>query len=489
MPVYGMVHGSNQNAFLAYATSGDEQMTIYSSPDEHDDVKYNFTYGEFTYNQKYYQVYNKSGAGYFTIYDERNHFDVEMNYRFLQGDGSVDGYSADYVGMANFYRDFLIEEGQLHELEPGYSDVPIRLDFFMSDVEKAIFGYNNMVTTDVDGVRSILNDVLSNGITNVNSGLLGWNDGGVTLGDPSKVDFTRQIGSKGQFEDLIKEFNSKDVDISFAQNYFLINEEIMTERRNAARHTNNWYSELHVFEEPISLFYYARPEKSMTWLDYQTDKFNSLGVSSYTIDGITNNLISDYTDHQDRYEIMQLIINGFSELDDDKMINAVEPNSYLWQFTDRYINTPVFNSQYLIETDTVPFLQLVLQGTMELYAPYSNFSFYTDSDVLRMIDYNVYPSYVLSSEPSFLLADTNSRDFYSTEYNLYEDSIVTTYEKVNTALGSVLGARWIDREVVENGVIVNYYDNGVMIIINYTDEIISYDGVDVDPISFSVVGG
>ena len=137
----------------------------------------------------------------------------------------------------------------------------------------------------------------------------------------------------------------------------------------------------------------------------------------------------------------------------------------------------------------MPFLQLVLQGTMELYAPYSNFSFYTDSDVLRMIDYNVYPSYVLSSEPSFLLADTNSRDFYSTEYNLYEDSIVTTYEKVNTALGSVLGARWIDREVVENGVIVNYYDNGVMIIINYTDEIISYDGVDVDPISFSVVGG
>ena len=41
----------------------------------------------------------------------------------------------------------------------------------MSDVEKGITGYNNQVTTTVDDVRNILNDIVENiGISNINSG-------------------------------------------------------------------------------------------------------------------------------------------------------------------------------------------------------------------------------------------------------------------------------------------------------------------------------
>ena len=123
------------------------------------------------------------------------------------------------------------------------------------------------------------------------------------------------------------------------------------------------------------------------------------------------------------------------------------------------------------------------------YAPYSNFSFYTDSDVLRMIDYNVYPSFVLSKEASHLLSDTNSRNFYSTQYTLYEDVIQSIYGKVNTALSPVIGAEWLDREVVQNGLIVNTYSNGVQVVINYTDDAIDYMGTTVEAVSFQVIGG
>ena len=66
--------------------------------------------------------------------------------------------------------------------------------------------------------------------------------------------------------------------------------------------------------------------------------------------------------------------------------NLVNPNKYLWKYTDRYLQSPVGTSQYVYETDTVPFLQMVLNGTMEVYAPYANFSFYAQTDMLRMID-------------------------------------------------------------------------------------------------------
>ena len=116
---------------------------------------------------------------------------------------------------------------------------------------------------------------------------------------------------------------------------------------------------------------------------------------------------------------------------------------------------------------TTPTLSIVLQGTMEVYAPYSNFSFYTDSDILRMIDYNVYPSFLLTKEPSHVLADSNSKNYYSTEYNLYLDLIDSIYNEVNVALSPTLNETWIDREVVENGVIVNTYTGGIKIVINY----------------------
>ncbi len=492
MPVFGMAHGNDQAAFVAYATKGDEYMQIISMPEENL-TYYDFTYPRFEYNQQYFQVYNKMGWGFLTLYEDRNHFDIEMRYDFLSGDGST-GPSADYVGMAQQYREYLISEDILHEIAPDYTDIPLRLDFFMSDVEDAVTGYSNMVTTDVDGVDNILKQVQALGITNINSGLLGWNDGGITIGDTSDTDFTREIGRKGEFEDLINMYKELGIDISFADDYYSINEEMMNLRQNATQHTSTWYARIETNNNPVSEFYFARPVKSVEWLFDHVNDFNKLGVSSYTIDGITNHLTSDYTDYDEDSELAprttskEIILNGFAELDSDKLVNSVTPNAYLWQYTDRYLQAPVYGTQHLIESDTVPFLQLVLQNTMELYGPYSNFSFYTQTDILRMIDYNIYPNFVLTEQPAYLLADTNSRNFYSTQYELYEELIDDIYSNVNTALSPVIGANWVDRTVLENGVILNSYDNGVEVVINYTEDVYTYNGTTVEALDFVVVG-
>ena len=309
------------------------------------------------------------------------------------------------------------------------------------------------------------------------------------MGDPRDTDFSRKIGKESEFEDLINDFNEVGIDISFCNEYYYINEETMGLYKNASQHESTWYNLIETFNYPVSIFYYARPTKSIEWMLDQTNNFNSIGVSSYTISGITNNLTSDKTIDLTRDEAKTVITDGFASLDDSKLINAYEPNMYLWEYTDRYIHTPVYGTQFLIETDTVPFLQLVLYNTMELYGPYSNFSFYTETDVLRMIDYNIYPSFVLTDKPAYLLTDTNSRNFYSTEYALYEDLIDNVYFEVNGALSHVIGSNWINREVVRNGVIVNTYENGIQIIINYTEDVVEYNGLFISPISYTVVGG
>ena len=98
-----------------------------------------------------------------------------------------------------------------------------------------------------------------------------------------------------------------------------------------------------------------------------------------------------------------------------------------------------------------------------------------------MIDYNLSPSFVLTHLPSYQLTLTNSARYYSTEYVQYKDLIQQIYADVNEALKDVTHAQWIDRVVLANGVIKNTYDNGMVVIINYTQEPIEVFNTSIEP--------
>ncbi len=482
LPVYGIAHGDNQAAFVGYATEGDENMQIIVTPEENTTL-YTFAYPRFEYNKLFYQIFNKRGDGYFTLEDDPELYDVSFRYDFLAG-GSEDSHSADYVGMALTYRDYLIEKGILSELDSTSAQVPMRLDFMMSDLKKSVLGYENVVTTTAEDVGQILDQYTE---MNINAGLIGWQEGGATSSKLWKADFDRSVGSKGDFKDLFEDHS--DVDISFVTDYVNIHEDQVRSLGNAAKHINNWYLNRYVWGDvPFDEFNFARPIRSVEWLNKQLEDLKKLNITSHTIYGMSNILLSEEDDDKmNTAEVADMYRNALDEIGQDMKLNLNQPNQYLWSQTDRFLQAPVYPTQFLIETDTVPFLQLVLNNTMEVYGPYSNFSFSGTKDMLRMIDYNIYPSFVLTKEASYLLSTTNSLDMYSTEFEQYDALIREVYETVNEALSAVTGANWTGRQVVENGVILNTYDNGVSIIINYTETVVNVEGAQVEPLSALVI--
>lgn len=495
MPVFGVALGNRQAAFVAYADQGAEYMNIICTPEENM-TYYTWTCPQFNYNLRYHQVFNKAGDGFFQMMEEPNRFDISMTYEFLSGDGSGSTQAADYVGMALTYRRHLIEEGILKEEgetsqdpENASADIPIRLDFLMSDAKSGVVGLENVVMTTAEDVRDILSDVTENGIRNVNTGLQGWQKKGVTFSRPDTWKYSRAIGSRSEFERLREDFAEKGVDISFQEDYVTINRTMMSYFDNAVKHVNSWYayvdkSNLLPPTAPVTRFGYARPEKSVQWLQEQYAHRKG-SAASMTIGGIGSVLTGDYADsgHTTVSDAIALYQEQLGSMEEVKK-NINTPGMYLWKYTDRYLQAPVGHSQYIFETDAVPFLQLVLNGTMEVYAPYANFSFYTRADILKMIDYNLSPSFILTGEPAYRLADTVSADMYSTEYGLYEELIREVYFQVNEALSQVKGWRWVDRQAAEDGVIVNVYEKDGRfrkIIINYTDRPVTVDGAEAAP--------
>ncbi len=160
-------------------------------------------------------------------------------------------------------------------------------------------------------------------------------------------------------------------------------------------------------------------------------------------------------------------------------LNLERPNSYLWSVCDAYLETPISSSNYLIETQSVPFLQMVLSGKMEMYSMPFNLNFTGREYVLRLIDYNVYPSFTLTEQDSIDLIGTNSSGVFTSQYDMWKDTVQSVYTEVNDVLGKVVGATVTDRLTVEDGVYATVYSNGVTVVVNYSSAPVEYNGVTV----------
>ncbi len=488
LPVFGLSQGNDtEAAFIAYATAGEEYMKVVARP-HNNKTWYNFAYASFTLNESFFQTFNTNDEGFNTIRESVQVENYKIQYHFLAGDGSTDNLPASYVGMALAYRDYLEENG-LGDLKSNQNqDIPLRLDFLMGDVRKDLFGYEDVVVTNLKDVESILGDMNTAGLSNINSGLLGYRSGGLTASKIGSSSVSRKIGGKSDMKSLVQTADSYGYDVSFITDYTNITELQFNALFNLApaKHISGKYLTYEIKDyQTINTYNLLRTDKALDWLESDVAYSTKLNMESITVNGLSNTLFSEYKRGLTRSDNMDLVIEGISSIENLK-INASNPNAYLLPYVDRYLDTPAYSSHFLIETDTVPFLQLVLSSNIEMYATYGNFNITTYNDILRMIDFNIYPSFILTKEPSYLLEDTNSFIYYSTQYDFYQDEIVEIYDDINNALKEVQNADWIGRTVLAEGVVMNTYSNGVEIIINYNDT--DFNGVTtVEANSYEVI--
>jgi hypothetical protein len=353
-------------------------------------------------------------------------------------------------------------------------------------------GHTNVVVTTAGQVGDIITELTNHGVDSINSGLYGFQSGGTVGARVDRTRFSRRVGTRREFSNLFDEMAAINADVSFAQDFVRVNDM----RANWNRHGASHFSRQQVgrtftfnFAVPVIYHWYARPDLVTRWFENHARTAVNVGAQSVTVGGIGEVVV---THHGRRFQIksqesIEMLNDSFATVREDLMINAIRPNQYVWGNVDRFLDAPVFGNQYIIMTDTVPFLQMVIGNSMELYAPYSNFSFYTLLDGLRMIDYNTAPSFVVTYESAHHLNQTNFFNFFSTEYAIYEPIIMELYDFIHPIMSRTRGLDWVNREVLVEGVIKNTYLNRagqeIVVIINYTQMPFTYRGQVVEPVN------
>lgn len=479
IPIYGMVHGSGQNGFLAVVENGAEYASILAVPAQKNNP-YNWAAARFEFRQKYVKNINrKAGAGANVPQEFPNAVVPQISFYF------TDGTQADYAGMAVMYRQMLIAQGVLSPLNLQDGSVPLQLEILGAD-KKANFLWNTTeVFTTFEQAEEIREALADAGISDLDMVLRCF-----TKNNECGGSLLPSLGGRKELAALRLALQESGGTLSLYLDPITANKDQITLRTEAANNLSR--TEIKWIDNLASQLYQETYLYRLTEAETRVRKaLKSNGDTSFALAQMSNKLYSDYTSGKEltREESLKRVIAMTEALTGGNRVAMYQPNQYLWQYADKMFDLPVSNSQILYESDCVPFLQIVLSGCVELYGGTINTSSYSSERLLRQIEYGMAPAFVVTGCESIELSNTAQERYFSTNFTDWQPQIIQAYQTVSEGLREVWGHSIVSHQCLQTGLIRVEYDNGVRIYLNYTDKPLRADGITVESGWFSVTGG
>lgn len=480
MPIFGAVHGVNQNAFVGIIEEGMLSARLFAYPNGALNIPYNLIFTKFDIRSVYRQSFSSDGSGGAMKNIETSTSDIKIRYNFLDGD------DANYVGIGKNYRQYLEAQAVLDQLNQS-GDIEIYLRYLMSDNETSFFGSSLVEMSTVDQVKEMYDFFMSQGLTRQNVALMGWNNGGYSGYLPANVNFENALGSNRKYRDLIEHINQENF-VMLMNDYMFATDDTpgISYRVDVAKGSNRFKMAFtrDSFVHDQHYVLYPLVTKSLALGDLEDYRNEEVQVLFESLGSV---LFSYYDDEhyyrEDSFAIYRDILSEYADIG-----HYYYPFSYAYQYVNGFYGAPLYNSQLKYYDDIVPLLQVVLVGSIDLFADDLNFNSLGRETLLNIIDYGMNPAFVLSYEPSSKLKDTDLDALYTTEFDLWKDTVVLEYHYINDALKHVNGARIDQRVVLDYGVVKVSYDNGVDIYVNYTSQEFTAGGITIPAFDYALGG-
>lgn len=459
LPIFGIVHGVDQHAFLAEIEEGAEIAYLNFDPSS---IKLGFNrlYNSFTYRQTYMISIPGTDTNVTMIPENIYNRNISINYNFLEDS------DANYVGMAKTYQNKLVKENIISKnINSGSNKVNI--DVLGGETKSGIIMDKFLKMTTTDNLIEINNDLKSELSNDILYTLRGFNKGGLSRHNFNNFEFTSKLGNLKDLNELeyymyynpVETYNSKNK----------ANKETLVNIFNAQF--------VVIVEDGRKYKFYNGYKYVDEGLNKALNKYDNL-----YLDGITSKLYGDGKLELSRSDVYDRISTKF-----EKQMPMVRPNLYLFKNTSNYLNMPLYHSRLRFITDSVPFTQILLRGYIDYYSTYLNFSTNQEIDLLRAIEFGSNLSYLISYEESYELASTLSNHLYATHYASNRDLIMNQVKTATNALSAVKGKAIIDREQLSVGVVCVTYENNIKVYVNYNNNDYTYNNIVIPKLGYKVV--
>lgn len=456
-PVFGLKRGSQ--AFAAIVKEGQYTASVKAvlpgNISSYNTVSVNFSYRQ-EYGRKVSGI-TKDVVG--TIQKDRNRDDRRVEYRLLAGD------AANYVGMAQTYRDYLKESNVLVSRLKAVDKVPMQLSFVGGAARQKFGGKFYETATTFEQAERIVDELMQQGAGNIRVTYQGWQNSGYAQSD-LRFPVVPELGGNQGAKRFVQAMHDKGIKVLF--------EDYMTWKNPDSTRFQVKSDGIRGIDSAVLQDRDGRfivdPVKAVRGQKEVVDQLKELGVDGiHYIDGPGNQVFSDFNPgtslarRDTSYYFRELLDYVRKQMG---MAGVTRGNDYSLGHVSFIEELPFSSSYDLMIDETVPFYPMVVHGSVEYTSSAGNLRDVYDEQMLKAIEYGAVPYFKLTDSRSRVLKDTDYSYIYSGEYAVWKDRIVEEYRKFNQ-LAAIYHQPMTNHERLAEGVYKTTYADGTSVTVNY----------------------
>ncbi|PYI56342.1 DUF5696 domain-containing protein [Paenibacillus flagellatus] len=475
MPVFGAKSGDR--AYLSIIEDGAEFTEIVAAPSGVFSG-YNWVTAQQNYRSTYKQVTNESKNKFFLTYNKDERFRGDRAVRYVL----LDKPKADYVGMAQRYRDYLMKTYGMKPIKPKSDKLPMTINLIGAERERGLITDRYLKTTTTADAMKIVQRLYGLGIENMTVNYMGWNKGGYSaFGAPAPVD--GRLGGDDGMRQFVKFADTLGIPVYLHTNYLVNTTDAgsFNKKRHGLRDLGGT-----VIEPFVSLGFLGPV------LDKDIAYFKTLGVAGVTTGQLGESLNSDFNTNfpASREESRKLQQSYFQKFRDAGLdVRGMRSSFFAVPYVSAIDRMPDDYSYDSFSASAVPFMQIALHGLVSYTSDYANDREQYHLQFLRDLEYG--------SAPSFIFIYENGEQFkyafelhpFSPSFQDWESEAVQEYQRMSEALGDVQDRFIVNHRTLAPEVKETTYDGGKRIIVNYGTKPYEAGGLTVKPMDYLIVKG
>ena len=401
----------------------------------------------------------------------------------------ISGENADYSGMANVYRDYLIKHKDMND---SCKDVPLNIRVLGgSEITKSFVGipYKTVYpATTLKAAQDIMDEIQKELDTEFAVQLKGFGQNGLDAGKiAGNYSVNKNLGKLSQLEKMFEEADDNGIDLyfdfdieRFSKNSFGVSKFFDSATNAGEQKVLQYHYDVAVRDRKQDTSYHLlSPEHFLKVFDNVLKTANKHSFSGISLDTLSSVCYSDYID-KDNAEYYSK--NGFataaerviqSARKNKKRFMASNANLYAAFKADIISESPVSSEKSHIFLYDVPFYQMVFKGSVPITVQSVNLAADTKQMILKAIESGSGLSYTVIDCWDSSVIDANSPYFYNSVFEDIKDDIFENSKQLSDYYKKISGKHIIKHTVFENGLRETVFENGVCVYVNYTQETLS----------------
>lgn len=498
LPVFGLYQG--EHSFLAIIEQGDAVARIKADVAGRS-TSYNIVYPEFIIMPK--------GTATLQTTDEFTREvtiavpqsrtvkdDVVVRYAFLAG------HDATYVGMAQYYQEYLrtLGMGTIQAEQP----TRLYLDLIGAiQVKRPILGVPQTIVrplTTYEQAEEILQALKQEGVDGLKVRYRGWLQGGLEHSYPNKVRWEAAVGSREDFTHLQAFAEANQIELYPDVTFLTVSKNSLLHGflafRDAGRMLDRSLAKRYQYDRATYQMvssdyrYILSPKRLDQLVDRFFSDFADLNLRTVSLGDLGSELNSDFrynpADLIDREQAKTIINSQFEKLDSYRLM-VDQGFAYTLPYVSHVLNIPSQDNGYRLVDRSIPFFQMVLRGFVDYAGEPINFAHDPVTNLLKTIEGGALPYFVWSWAPSTAVKQTDYDYLHALHYGDWFKMAVDLYHELEELYALIEGQRIVDHTFLADDFTATTYENGVTVLVNYSQAEQVHGGVSVPPQSYAVL--